>query len=38
MPRGGGREDGVLLNIGVNDEEGGLKFIPSDVNIGVEGC
>ena len=36
MPRGGGLEEGVLLNIGVNDEDGGaLRSGPSDIGIGA---
>jgi hypothetical protein len=36
MPKGGGREEGVLLNNGVNGEAVGFKFTPSDT--GVESC
>lgn len=35
MPKGGGREEGVLLNNGVNDEGGGFRFRPSGAGIGA---
>ena len=39
MPRGGGPEEGVLLNIDANDEGGGaLRSGPSDIGIEARSC